>query len=94
MYILLKTTLILIIASAAICAAGPSSEIDEPAGALTLRQALALTLTRNPEFVADGYDIRIAEARILQGKAAPESGTRPRVTRCCRQRRVLECPAV
>jgi len=70
-YILLKTTLILIIASAAICGAGPSSEIDEPAGALTLRQALALTLTRSPELAAVGYDIRIAEARILQAKLLP-----------------------
>ncbi len=61
----------MIIASAAICAAGPSSEIDEPAGALTLRQALALTLTRNPELAAVGYDIRIAEARILQAKLLP-----------------------
>ncbi len=38
---------------------------------MTLRQALALTLTRNPELAAVGYDIRIAEARILQAKLLP-----------------------
>lgn len=60
-----------LLTGAAICFGGPNSEIDEPAGALTLRQALALTLTRSPELAAVSYDIRIAEARILQAKLRP-----------------------
>jgi cobalt-zinc-cadmium efflux system outer membrane protein len=67
----LKTIASLLIASAAICFAGPTPEMAEPAGALTLRQALALTLTHNPELAAVSYDIRIAEARILQAKLLP-----------------------
>ena len=67
----LKTIASLLIASAAICSAGPTSEVVEPAGTLTLRQALALTLTHNPELAAVSYDIRIAEARILQAKFLP-----------------------
>lgn len=43
----------------------------EPAGALTLRQALALALTRSPELAAVSYDVRIGEARILQAKLLP-----------------------
>lgn len=43
----------------------------EPVGALTLRHALALVLTHNPELAAVSYDIRIAEARILQAKLLP-----------------------
>ncbi len=58
-------------ASSAICVAGPPTDIDEPAGPLTLRQALALTLTRSPELAAVSYDVRIAEARILQAKLLP-----------------------
>ncbi len=58
-------------ACSAICVAGPPTDIDEPAGPLTLRQALALTLTRSPELAAVSYDVRIAEARILQAKLLP-----------------------
>jgi outer membrane protein, heavy metal efflux system len=67
----LKTIASFLIASAVICSAGPTPEVAEPAGALTLRQALALTLTHNPELAAVSYDIRIAEARILQAKLLP-----------------------
>lgn len=70
-HLLLKTITTIFIASSAICFAGPASEIEEPGGALTLRQALALTLTRSPELAAVNYDIRIAEARILQAKLLP-----------------------
>ena len=38
---------------------------------MTLRQALALTLSRSPELAAISYDIRIAEARILQAQLRP-----------------------
>ena len=51
--------------------AGPTPEMAEPAGELTLRQALALALTRSPELAAVSYDIRIGEARILQAKLLP-----------------------
>ena len=68
---LLKTIISLLLASAVICFAGPSTEIGDPAGPLTLRQALALALTRSPELAAVDYDVRIAEARILQAKLRP-----------------------
>jgi outer membrane protein, heavy metal efflux system len=66
-----KTTITILIASAAACFAGPVLEIGEPTGALMLRQALALALTRNPELAAVNYDIRISEARVLQAKLLP-----------------------
>ncbi len=71
----LKTIITLLIASVTTCLAGPTSEIAEPSGGLTLRQALALALTRSPELAAVGYDIRIAEARILQAKLIPNPET-------------------
>lgn len=67
----MKTTITILIASVAICFAGPAGEIGEPAGALTLRQALALALTQSPELAAVDHDVRIAEARILQAKLHP-----------------------
>ena len=54
-----------------ICSAGPTPEMAEPAGALTLRQALALALTRNPELAVVSYDVRIGEARVLQARLSP-----------------------
>lgn len=69
--ITLKTIISLLIASIVTCSAGPSSEIPEPAGELTLRQALASALTRNPELAAVSYDVRIGEARLLQAKLIP-----------------------
>lgn len=48
-----------------------SPEITEPVGALTLRQALALALTRSPELATFAYDVRIAEARVLQASLRP-----------------------
>jgi outer membrane protein, heavy metal efflux system len=43
----------------------------EPAGQLTLSQALALTLEQNPELAAFSWDVRSAEARILQARVWP-----------------------
>ena len=40
-------------------------------GVLTLREALALALTRSPELATVSYDIRIGDARILQAKLIP-----------------------
>ena len=54
-----------------ICSAGPTQEVTELPGVLTLRQALALALTRNPELAAVSYDIRMGEARLLQAKLLP-----------------------
>ena len=62
------TALLLLVASVAV--AGESRH-TEPTGALTLRQALALVLSRSPELAAFDYDIRIAEARLLQAKSTP-----------------------
>jgi cobalt-zinc-cadmium efflux system outer membrane protein len=53
--------------------AGPdnSAAFVEPAGALTLQRALALALTRNPRLAGFSYELRAAEARILQAKLFP-----------------------
>jgi cobalt-zinc-cadmium efflux system outer membrane protein len=67
----LKRILILLLATTVLSHAGPSAEIDEPTGGLTLRQALALALTRSPELATVSFDVRIAEARILQAKLLP-----------------------
>lgn len=56
--------------AASVAVAGESDH-TEPTGVLTLRQALALVLSRSPELAAFDYDIRIAEARILQAKSIP-----------------------
>lgn len=43
----------------------------EPAGQLTLREALATALRNNPELAAYDWDVRAAEARILQAGLRP-----------------------
>ena len=43
----------------------------EPAEILNLEQALALALLRNPELTAFSYDVRAAEASILQARLLP-----------------------
>ena len=43
----------------------------EPAGTLHLDEALAATLTRSPELEAFSYEVRAAEARILQANRLP-----------------------
>jgi outer membrane protein, heavy metal efflux system len=53
--------------------------ISEPDGALTLRKALALSLTRNPGLAANSWSIRAAEARSLQEGATPNPVFRVRV---------------
>lgn len=45
--------------------------IEEPTGALTLREALALALARNPELAVFSWDVRIGEARMLQAGLRP-----------------------
>ena len=46
-------------------------EVLEPNGILTLRQALALTLMKNPELKAFSFETRAAEARELQAGLWP-----------------------
>lgn len=44
---------------------------DKPGGTLTLARALALTLEQSPELAAYSWDIRAAEARIIQAGLRP-----------------------
>jgi cobalt-zinc-cadmium efflux system outer membrane protein len=67
----LKRIFSLLLATAAISYGGPTTGVEEPTGSLTLRQALALALTRSPELAFVGFDIRVAEARILQAQLSP-----------------------
>lgn len=46
-------------------------EIAEPNGVITLRQALALALMRNPELKAFSWEVRASEARTLQASLLP-----------------------
>lgn len=45
--------------------------VEEPAGELTLSQALALALARNPSLIPYAWDIRAAEAREIQAGLRP-----------------------
>ena len=47
------------------------TQVKEPSGALTLRDALALALVGNPELAASSWEIRAAEARALQASLLP-----------------------
>lgn len=44
----------------------PSHSPPEPSGLLTLRDAIASALLGNPELARFGYDVRAAEARVVQ----------------------------
>lgn len=78
---MLRIITILFLAAASIASAGETQTtteitsttgaVVEPSGPLTLRQALALALTGSPELATFDYDIRIAEARILQARLHP-----------------------
>ncbi len=48
-----------------------SAALQEPMGTLSLRQAMALALLRNPELRAFAWEIRAAEARLLQAGLWP-----------------------
>ena len=54
----------------------PAPPMKEPTGALTLREALALALTENPELASFAWQARANEARILQAglRLNPELG--------------------
>ena len=61
--------LLLIATAHAACAFG--SRPQESGEDITLARALALTLERSPQLAAFSWDIRAAEARILQAKLVP-----------------------
>ena len=44
---------------------------EEPVGELSLRQALALTLARNPDLAAFSHEVRASEAAVLQAGVLP-----------------------
>tara|TARA_B100000959_G_scaffold283058_1_gene351034 strand:+ start:4053 stop:5447 length:1395 start_codon:yes stop_codon:yes gene_type:complete len=46
-------------------------EIKEPTGSVTLREAVALVLVKNPELATFSWEIRAREARILQAGLLP-----------------------
>lgn len=46
-------------------------EVEEPTGAITLRQALSLALLRNPELAVFSWEVRAREARALQASLLP-----------------------
>ena len=49
----------------------PGPQPEEPTGVLTLRQALALALLRNPELASAAWEVRAGEARTLQAGLLP-----------------------
>jgi len=53
-----------------------SLAVEEPTGALTLRRALVLALTRNPALAATSWSVRTAEARALQEGLPPNPDLR------------------
>jgi outer membrane protein, heavy metal efflux system len=60
-----------LLALSALAAAGHSTLAAQRMGDLTLREALALTLKENPELAAFSWDVRSAEARVLQSRLWP-----------------------
>jgi cobalt-zinc-cadmium efflux system outer membrane protein len=52
-------------------AVSPVEHPGEPTGVLTLRQALALALLRNPELASAAWEVRAGEARTLQAGLLP-----------------------
>jgi cobalt-zinc-cadmium efflux system outer membrane protein len=51
------------------------ADIDEPTGRLSLREALALALMKNPELAAFSWEVRAREAEILQADLRPNPET-------------------
>jgi cobalt-zinc-cadmium efflux system outer membrane protein len=61
----------LLVAVAALATRPAALAADAPSGTLTLARALALTLEQSPELAAYSWDIRAAEARIIQARLRP-----------------------
>lgn len=55
----------------AICAEAASKPHANPEAVITLRGALALVLEQNPDLAAFSWDVRSAEAKILQARLRP-----------------------
>lgn len=55
--------------------------IREPSGSLTLQDALALALIRNPELAVFSWEVRAGEARALQAGQRPNPGLDIRLNR-------------
>ncbi|MBS0422563.1 MAG: TolC family protein [Proteobacteria bacterium] len=62
----------------AVCVeAAPSGEpsvtpnLEEPVGELTLAQAIGTALARNPDLTASAYELKAADARIVQARLRP-----------------------
>lgn len=82
---MLKNIISLVLLAVCVAAAGESrldgetvpttGPVAEPTGNLTLRAALALALSRSPDLATFDYDIRIADARILQTRLSPNPET-------------------
>lgn len=56
-----------------------ATELREPAGVLTLEDALAVVLLRNPELEEFSWQVRAAEARVLQAGLRPNPDASVRV---------------
>ncbi len=57
-----------------IAAPGPlpsASSAAEPTGELTLSRAIAVALARNPDLTASDYELKAADARIMQARLRP-----------------------
>jgi len=68
-----KTRIVLCLAftCAASARAGDSERVEQPSGALSLKDALALALTNSPDPAAFAWDARASEARRLQAGLLP-----------------------
>jgi cobalt-zinc-cadmium efflux system outer membrane protein len=51
--------------------AAAAAGVVEPAGELTLTQAIGAALARNPDLVASAYELKVADARIMQARLRP-----------------------
>ncbi|MBS0419659.1 MAG: TolC family protein [Proteobacteria bacterium] len=62
---------VLIVAVARMSAANCAAPASEPVGTLTLADAIAVTLNRNPDLAVGAYELKAAEARTLQAGLRP-----------------------
>ena len=63
------------IVSAWLFIAVPATAASEPQGELTLKQAVATALARNPELTVSAYELQVTDARVMQAglKLNPEA---------------------
>jgi len=59
-------------ATSPVCSRGGETiDLSEPTGSLTLPRALALALMKNPALAATAWEVRVAEAKVLQAQLFP-----------------------